>query len=468
MNDEVNNSTLTLWRKILLWTPGDQGRGWRYSLLCSLVLIMIWAPSLVYLKFAKPVYTSKWTLILPGTGINTSMNLENIGQASTSSVSAYGSHSVSPKVNYKTIAESQGVLNLAAKKMNMSIEEFAEPRIKLVDQTSMIFFEVKGDSPDLAEKKSYALYEALETTLVQLRADEIKRREDSVQAMLSDSQDKLKRARDRLLAYQSASGVVAVAQFNQLTSALEQIKLQLVELKAEQSRLAGEHKRLMKILNMTASQASAALMLQTDPVFQENMTHYAQADALLARLILKMGENHPEVVKARDSWQAAKKILARRVIQLIGKQEASTLTRLMLSSNTTRGELFEKLIFLDTEKQGVSGKIAMLEQQLAELVLRLNRDTKSAATLDDLTRDHQIAEAVFTSVLARIDTGRTDVYASYPLVQILTPPSLPTKPTTPNPLFVFLGAGLATSFSLFGMLILWTRKPWLRKILLSE
>lgn len=79
----------------------------------------------------------------------------------------------------------------------------------------------------------------------------------------------------------------------------------------------------------------------------------------------------------------------------------------------------------------------------------------------------QIAEAVFTSALARIDTGKSDVYASYLLIQMLTPPSKLEKPTTPNPVYVFLGAGVATSISLFAMLILWIRKPWLRKILLN-
>jgi len=469
MNDiKQSASQLSLWRRVLLWTPGDQGRGWRYSVILSLTLLIIWGPALTYLKLAKPVYTSKWTLILPGTGVNAQVNLESIGQASTSSLSAYGGHSVSPKVNYKTIAESSGVLKNAAEKMKLTVADFGKPRIKLVDQTSMIFFEVKGESPEQAQTKSYALYESLEYTLSQLRTDEMKRREDSVQDMLGGFKLKLKNARNALLAYQAKSGVVAIEQFTQLTASLEQVKMQQVELVVEYSRLIGERNRLIKILGLNAKQAADALMLEADPVFQENMKHYALVGALLAQQIQKMGENHPEVVKSGDTWQAAKNKLTQRVRQLIGKHDSKTLTKLMLSSDETRGTLFERLIMLDIESHGINDKISKLKQQIAKMELRLSKDTQSAAMLDDLKRDHQISEAVFTSALARIDTGKSDIYASYPLIQILSQPNVPDKPTTPNPLYVFLGTGIATLLSLFALLILWTRKPWLRKILLSE
>ncbi|NOQ76467.1 MAG: hypothetical protein GQ475_01475, partial [Methylococcaceae bacterium] len=385
-----------------------------------------------------------------------------------SSLSAYGGNSISPKVNYKSIAESHSVLSPAAKAMKMDIETFGKPRIKLVDQTSLIFFEVKGTSAELAQQKSMALYEALEALLSQLRNDEIKRREGSVQFMLTGFREKLKQTRDQLLQYQAQSEMVAVEQFSQLTRSLEQVKLKLIDLKAELASLLGERNRLINILKLNAEQASAALVLQTDLVFQENSQYYAQAAAMLARQSVKMGENHPQVVKTRDRWLAAKQQLEQRALLLIGKRKRQTLIRLMLAPDNIRGGLFERLIVLDSEYKGVKAKITQLKQLINEMRQRLTNDTKSVATLDDLQRNHQIAEAVFTSALARIDTGKTDVYASYPLIQMLTPPSTPNKPTTPNPLFVYLGAGTATSISLFGMLILWTRKPWLRKILLSE
>jgi len=40
---------------------------------------------------------------------------------------------------------------------------------------------------------------------------------------------------------------------------------------------------------------------------------------------------------------------------------------------------------------------------------------------------HQIAEAIFSSALAKLDTSRLDIYATYPLTQLLTLPGATVK-----------------------------------------
>lgn len=466
MTNDVQN--LAFWQRILLWSPGESGRGKRYSILCVLVIGLMWLPSIAYLKVAKPSYTSKWTLNLPGTGVSSSVNLESIGTASTSSTSPYGSHTINPATNYKQIAESDSVLELAAKKMHLTKEEFGKPRISLIDQTTMIFFEMKGKTGEQAQQKSYAFYEAFESILDDLRHDEIRRREESVRKMLSGAQEKLKKASAALLKYQTESKVISSDQFNQFTSYLEDIKIKLLDLKAEQSGLVGQRNQFVKNLNLNAKEASYALMLQADSVFLENFKRYAQADALLAKQLLKMDENHPEVIKVHNEVKAARQKIIDRIKLLIGQRNPDLLNRLMLSSDGTRGALFEKLITLDTQIQGNTDKIAVLEAQFITMTERLQKDMQSAAVLDDLKRDHQIAEVVFTSALARIDTGKTDIYASYPLIQMMTPPNTPIKPTSPNKKLVVAGSAGGTIFSVIGMLIVWSRKKLLRKILLNE
>ncbi|MEM6496173.1 MAG: hypothetical protein AAF709_05550, partial [Pseudomonadota bacterium] len=79
--------------------------------------------------------------------------------------------------------------------------------------------------------------------------------------------------------------------------------------------------------------------------------------------------------------------------------------------------------------------------------------------LDDLQRDHQIANAVFSSAVARIDTTTSDIYASYPLLQVLDPPTLPDSPSSPNILIAVLaavgGSGLAIAGWFFAWLHQW-------------
>jgi uncharacterized protein involved in exopolysaccharide biosynthesis len=78
--------------------------------------------------------------------------------------------------------------------------------------------------------------------------------------------------------------------------------------------------------------------------------------------------------------------------------------------------------------------------------------------LDALKRDLQIAEAVFSSTLARLDIGRSNASGSYPLLQLLAEPSLPEAPSSPPPQLVLLGATLGSLFLTMGLVLLWRRQ----------
>jgi uncharacterized protein involved in exopolysaccharide biosynthesis len=72
-------------------------------------------------------------------------------------------------------------------------------------------------------------------------------------------------------------------------------------------------------------------------------------------------------------------------------------------------------------------------------------------------RDVQIAEAVFSSTLARLDLSKSNVSSSYPQIQIFTEPTIPTAASAPNKKLVLLGAALGSLFCTNGLLLLWLR-----------
>ncbi|MEL6753034.1 MAG: hypothetical protein AAFO57_03320, partial [Pseudomonadota bacterium] len=82
-----------------------------------------------------------------------------------------------------------------------------------------------------------------------------------------------------------------------------------------------------------------------------------------------------------------------------------------------------------------------------------------------LLRDHQIAETVFASALARIDTNRTDIFASYPLTQTVETPGLPDAPATPSKKFIALGTFAGIFLYAIGLALLWIRLPVIRALL---
>ena len=110
---------------------------------------------------------------------------------------------------------------------------------------------------------------------------------------------------------------------------------------------------------------------------------------------------------------------------------------------------------------------AALSQRLSET--RAHRDAliAPAARLEDLQRDFAVAEAVFASAIARSQSGKTDLFASYPLVQVLEDPSLPEDPSSPRDKLAIAAGGAATFFFLFGLGLGWLRRPMIDWLLAS-
>jgi uncharacterized protein involved in exopolysaccharide biosynthesis len=69
----------------------------------------------------------------------------------------------------------------------------------------------------------------------------------------------------------------------------------------------------------------------------------------------------------------------------------------------------------------------------------------------------QVAEAVFSSTLTRLDIGKSNASGSYPLIQVVAEPSLPDSATSPKKSYVYFGAAVGSLFSTTGLVLLWLR-----------
>ena len=165
-----------LYLRVLSLRP-PKNRGKRYVLTGVVGVTVIVLSALLVLELTPGVYTSRWTLILPGSGSEANLVLQGIGQASSSSASPYASISRSPRVNYREIVTSDTVLALAAGIAELPAGEFGRPRVKLVQQSSLMSFSISGGSPELAQRKADAVNAALRQTLDRLRGDEMDLRE---------------------------------------------------------------------------------------------------------------------------------------------------------------------------------------------------------------------------------------------------------------------------------------------------
>ncbi|MBE8991534.1 GumC family protein [Nostoc sp. LEGE 12450] len=438
---------------------------WQLYLLLTLATnLAFWALAFLYLKVTPPTYTSSSAINLPGAASNANVNLPGIGQASYENSSPYSlSSSQDPRENYKFIAVSEPVLKASATRLNMSLGEFGSPRLKVLDNTTLMTVEFMGTSPEEAQQKSLAFYQAFETRLNQLRTEEAARRDAGFQVPLDSSQKKLQRAQKNLSAYKANSGLNSEEQIKDLASNIEQLRRQRVEILAQQQQASTRLRQLSENLKLSAGQATDAFVLQTDQIFQQNLKNFSQANANLAVLESKFLPNHPTVVanKAeRDSTQSA--LLARSQSLLGRPVSLENLAQLNLSNTSSgtasREALFQQLIVVQVDQKGLTAQAKSIDQQMVQLENRLKKLAQQESNLDALKRDMQVAEAVFSSTLTRLDIGKSNGFGSYPLIQVIAKPSLPNSPVAPKKAYVYLGATAGSIFSTTGIVLLWLRE----------
>lgn len=466
----ANQSSLDSWF-IRVLAYGSSMPPWKrravYLLIAVLAAAVLWIPAGLVVTMSQPTFTSKWALILPGSGSGHAVNLESIGQASAMMSSPYAGTSLDPKVNYKAIAESMPVLQKAAESLGMTLTAFGKPKIKLVDQASLIYFSMSGKTAQIAQDKSHAHYKALQQQLDLLRADESSSRELAVRSMLNSFNNKLVDAQNNMLSFQTHSSILTIEQFNELTLSIERLRTKKSSLQAELKGLEKKVQTLGNILNLEPTVAADALSLQQDQVFQRLLENYSRSVALHAEYITKWGSKHPKVVNVVQQQKKSKKALLVRSRQLLRK--AMPVERLLtLGVNDNRVGLFQELVTLHTQMEGMRSENLTLGVQIEELQKRLESITGEAASLEDLKRKQQVATAVFTTALAKLDIGKSDVYSSYPLLQMLSHPSLPEKPDQLKKVLALGGAAGGTLFCLIALGLLWIRKPYLRKILTKK
>ena len=441
------------------------GRYRRYILAIAVPLAAIWAVALAYLAFAPDRYDSNMSLILPGSGVGGSLNLESIGQASSSTSSAFSSTTLSPTENYKRLLMSDLVLREAAAISGDEESEFPEPTIKLIDQTNLIEVRISAGNPELAKARMEALRTAFSAQLDILREDEARTREDADAKRIAELEDKVDEAQQALLDFQGRTGLVSLDQFAGRISALDQLKASERDRRVRVAETASATQRLSSTLQITLPQARRAMLLKSDPEFQELLSRYAAAVGAHSESSGTLGDAHSLIEELAAEKASLKKELARRGGEVTGLSGAKVIKLAELASSNARESLFSNLSQRDSDTAGNTAALGELRRQIAEQSADTDAQVEQAAKLADLLRDLRVAEAVFSSALARLDTNKSDPFASYPLVQTLEAPSLPRGKAAPSGLVVIAGALGASIILVIGFLLLWLRQPIIRKLL---
>lgn len=419
----------------------------------------IWGTALLYLITASPTYVSEWMVILPDGGERANVSLPGIGEATSQSASAFGSPSQDPRENYKHIAQSQAVQAEAADILNIDPQNFEAPHVELIENSMLMQFQFKGTNPEAIREQSLAFHQALQTQLNELRVEESAQQDKGLQASLATSRRKLLTAQKRLSQYQARSGFSSDDQIGNLSTNVEQLRKERADILAQSRESGARQTTLAANLKLSPQQATEAFSLQSDPQFQQILGEYGKTSAALVELTSRFTANHPAVIDARAKNNAAQTALTARGRSLLNKPvNLKSLERLGLnnttSNSTAREQLFQDLVTVQVEKQGLDARAKEIDRQLANLEGRLKNLAQHKAVAGDLERDVQINEAIFSSALTLLDMGNSDMNGSYPQTQLVVGPNISKIQTK---MYILLGALLGSVLASTGVGLLYLR-----------
>ncbi len=437
----------------------------RYVVAASCGIAAAWVLAGAYLAVSPKTYTSTLILVLPGTGAGSSLNLESIGSASSNSASAYSSPDLSPTENYRKILLSHRLLNAAAVQAGDDPDHFPLPKVELADQTKLISVSITGRSAEQATERAEAIRLVFIQLLDRLRQDELHQRDATYQSILQGYNKQLHAQRQLLIEHQARTGLVTVEQYSSIVANVEHLRQQQHDTETKLSQGSATIDELTRLLNTTPELASRAMVLRADPVFQTLLDTLAKQESDLATLSGIHGQTNPHLQDAQAERDSVLGRLVARGMMLTGLSRANVLKLRDISLRDERARLFERLVNQVADVGGLTAVLKELTAQIATEQARVLRLAPDASRLENLTRDVQVAQAVFTSALARIDTNKSDYFASYPMVQTFEAPLTPTKPSSPLPILA-IGGGVGTTFLILAALVLsWLRIALLQKIL---
>lgn len=451
-------------RAILGAGLGDFVRLPRYLVSATIGVALIWGPVLTYLATAPLTYVSQTSLILPGSGASASMNLNGIGQASSYANSAFSSNSVSPTETYKRLLSADRILAAAADSLDISRLELGKPRVKLVNQTNLIHFEISGGSPEDAQARGDAILLAFHEELNALRFDEQSTRESSGQSAMDDYRKSVSATRDGIETLRTETGLQTIDQYEALLADHAVLDAQTRELAAEAQKARAGVMAMELSLGLDASAAAMTLKLFADSEYLALMDDVALLSAKVADATSQFGPKHPAVLSARDGRDKAVELAFIRA-EIVTGLDTQTVRNLDLAPAGARADLLKQLVEANAERMAIDEHLSALQNQLVVDSGRLERLGRAASRLQDLERDFSVAEAVFASAIAKTQTNKSDLFASYPLVQVLENPSLPEQPSSPNRMMAYAAGVAATLMMLVGLFLAWIRLALISRLL---
>jgi len=418
------------------------------------------------LATAPRVWTAKAQLILPATtGGNLDANLGTLGSYRNNDPNF--SSQVNPLKIQQTILTSDAVLERAWKADPDRKPQEQRPRgyggffnVSPLEQTSVMVLSVQGASPEIAQQRSQALLKAYQQRLNELRQVNNSARENFSQKQLDNARQQLATAQANLATFKQATGLVNdEEQTRGIVKTLSDLKTAQAQAQAQAESSSNRAKTLSQRLQFAPGEAVQSLGLDQNQDYKFLRLRLTEVEANLARLRARFTDESPTVRTLLGQRDELRRQLERYVAQAGGSVKGDPA---VTSGSEGRSELIQQLVIAESEANGQARQAAQLQSQINQLQSSLKSLPKNQARLAELQRQADVAEGVYKGLVAQVQQYNIDAFSAYPNVQVLDPPVVDRKPSSPKNSIAAINALFASIIgSIALILLLEARNPLL-------
>lgn len=427
-------------------------------------IVLVWVLVAGYLMMPAQ-WASKWSIVIPQNDSSTRISIEDLGQANLSSSGLFGLPGLSPTEAYRQILLGGQVQKKAAELLEKNTSDIGEPRVKSLLQTSILELEVRASSAEEARAHAYAIHDAFLGLLDELRSDELASREASQTAQIASYKSRVDETERAILSFRSGADLLSTEQFDRADQTLADLREQHLKNRAELANATSTMNTLAAQLGLSPKLAVDAFTLQSDETFQALLGRLAEVSTELPVLSKLWGVNHPELQEAQFQYDLISSAVHDRSQSLVGHRDFETIQLVTMSDRSERSGLYSRLMLQATEVSGLQAEQAQLTSEIELLDKSLRMDLREQSRLQSLEREQQLAEAVFVSALTQLDARRADIFAAYPMVQLLDAPSLPIQRRSPSTLIGIAAGTVGTGMVCVAIFIIRNREKWLSTLL---
>lgn len=408
------------------WLPKAAAAGF---LACAILAFLL-------AQFGPRRYVCEWSMLLPSSDTEARVSLADVGQASAGARSFLDGRVLDHRVNYRQMMLGPTVRRAAADVLDTDPGALPTPRIRLLDQSSIFTFELRGRDPDILLRVSEAWLEAFQQRVQSLRADEAQIRRQALMTEIQRARGALAASSGELSEFRRRTGLISEEQLELTVSRLDRVQENLLQRSARLASLDAVVELGLTPLGLDETQSRTALTLVHDGVFMEVAARWRDAEADLLTRASHWGPRHPLRLELKEESRRALARLVElgetRLGRPLSKQELTGLFTL-LSRDATRDalkHLGESVI----DRHALAGESTHWRRELQGLEEDLDRQVAALAELAVLESTNGLNQALLTSIQAQADIGGSKPFASYPLVQVLEPPRRPEQPIRLHPL----------------------------------